>query len=285
MSRAHLLNPKEYKKRHQDHAYVSSAKPDSILFSAAHLGAMTDIQAESHEWGQLAYIRQGLMEFLVEEIHIIAPAGFAVWLPAGTLHQSYNHKALDFGTINVATPLCSHLPTQSCVISLSPILLAIIDDFRHRQIREPQTEVDQRLAQVMLDQLQQAPRQDRYLPLSEDRLLAPILRALESQPSDNRSLAEWAQWIHSSERTLTRRCSEELGMSFSEWRQRLRFVNALAMLEQQFSVKEIALELGYSSTSAFITMFQSLAGTTPDRYRKSASHPTTAPRRSGLEPS
>ena len=102
-------------------------------------------------------------------------------------------------------------------------------------------------------------------------MLAPVLRALEQNPADSRPLAAWAKQVHSTERTLSRRCHRELGMSFSEWRQRLRFIQALSLLERPISIKEIALELGYSSPSAFITMFQSLAGVTPDRYRKRTS--------------
>ncbi|MDN6448552.1 MAG: helix-turn-helix domain-containing protein, partial [Enterobacterales bacterium] len=81
-------------------------------------------------------------------------------------------------------------------------------------------------------------------------------------------LSVWAQRVYTTERTLSRRCQNELGMSFSEWRQRLRFLHALPLLEQGKTVQEVALEVGYSSSSAFIVMFQQISGTTPERYRK-----------------
>ncbi|MDN6089372.1 MAG: helix-turn-helix domain-containing protein, partial [Enterobacterales bacterium] len=93
-------------------------------------------------------------------------------------------------------------------------------------------------------------------------------RVLESCPSDNTPLSVWAQRVYTTERTLSRRCQNELGMSFSEWRQRLRFLHALPLLEQGKTVQEVALEVGYSSSSAFIVMFQQISGTTPERYRK-----------------
>ncbi len=52
-------------------------------------------------------------------------------------------------------------------------------------------------------------------------------------------------------------------MSFSEWRQRLRFLHAVSLLEQGKTVQDVALDVGYSSASAFIVMFQQIAGTTP----------------------
>jgi AraC-like DNA-binding protein len=57
-------------------------------------------------------------------------------------------------------------------------------------------------------------------------------------------------------------------MSFGEWRQRLRVVRALALLEAGRSVESIALDLGYGSSSAFIAMFRRMSGTSPDKLRR-----------------
>lgn len=39
-------------------------------------------------------------------------------------------------------------------------------------------------------------------------------------------------------------------------------------LEQGKSVHEVAFDVGYSSVSAFITMFQQISGTTSERFRQ-----------------
>lgn len=65
-----------------------------------------------------------------------------------------------------------------------------------------------------------------------------------------------------------RRCQRDLGMSFAEWRQRLKVLTSLSRLDQGQTVENIGLDLGYSSASAFISMFRRLMGTTPDEYRK-----------------
>ncbi|WP_429817656.1 helix-turn-helix domain-containing protein [Ensifer sp. B1-9] len=56
-------------------------------------------------------------------------------------------------------------------------------------------------------------------------------------------------------------------MSFLKWRQRLRLSRALAMLADGFPVQTVAHKLGYSTTSAFIAMFQSATGATPNAFR------------------
>jgi AraC-like DNA-binding protein len=97
-----------------------------------------------------------------------------------------------------------------------------------------------------------------------------VLQALQADPGDNRPLVEWAREVHVSERTLARLCLRELGMSFGDWRQRMRFLAAIEALEGRRSVQEIAFDMGYSSASAFISMFQRLAGCTPEQYRRQA---------------
>ncbi len=44
-------------------------------------------------------------------------------------------------------------------------------------------------------------------------------------------------------------------------------IHAVAGLEKGKSVHEVALDVGYSSASAFIAMFQQISGVTPDRFR------------------
>ncbi|MDI9776072.1 helix-turn-helix domain-containing protein, partial [Pseudomonas aeruginosa] len=56
-----------------------------------------------------------------------------------------------------------------------------------------------------------------------------------------------------------RHCQRELGMTFGEWRQRLRFLAAIEALEAGRGIQQIAFDLGYSSPSAFISMFRRLA--------------------------
>lgn len=106
---------------------------------------------------------------------------------------------------------------------------------------EPQSEADLRMCRVLLDQISLAPRQNTYLPTSENKLLAPILSALEKNPADNTPLAHWATQVYTTERTLSRRCQQELGMSFAQWRQRLRFLHSISLLEQGKTVQDISL--------------------------------------------
>ncbi|WP_168385243.1 AraC family transcriptional regulator [Erwinia amylovora] len=238
-----------------------------IFFRYEQANARTGYLPHQHRWGQVVFVTCNVLEMQVEGERLLTPPGLPIWIPPGHQHASYNHKQAHFRTLNIAEEFCHGLPQRACLLRVGPVVHAIIEDCAARELLVPQSEQDLRLCAVLLDKLCEAQSQQSYLPSTADKMLAPVLKALEHNPADNTTLAQWAQRVFTSERTLSRRCQALLGMSFSEWRQRLRFLHAISLLEQGKSVQEVALDLGYNSASALIVMFQQQSGTTPERYR------------------
>ncbi|MBS0970293.1 helix-turn-helix transcriptional regulator [Nissabacter archeti] len=245
-----------------------AALPRHLFFREEHHDPYTDFLPHTHPWGQVIYVKSGVVALNVGGQRFLAPPEFAVWLPPHHEHSSSSRRATRFRSINIAPSLCHGLPESPCLLGVSAIFTAIVDDCFARHLAEPATRSDLRLCRVLIDQLRRSSLQRTYLPTSQDKLLAPVLRELERNPADNTPLAVWAQRVYTTERTLSRRCRQDLGMAFSEWRQRLRFLHAISLLEQGKSVQQVALELGYSASSAFIAMFRQIAGTTPERFRR-----------------
>lgn len=229
--------------------------------------ARTEYLPHRHAWGQVIFVTGHVLEMDVEGERLLTPADMPIWIPPGQRHSSYNHALAQFRTFNLAADLCTGMPEKACLLTADAIAHAIMNEFTRRGLTQPQSDADWRLCEVLTDRLRLAPAHTSYLPVSDDKFLAPILRALEANPGDSTTLAQWAKRVYTTERTLARRCQQQLKMSFSEWRQRLRFLRAIALLEQGWSVQRIAHDLGYSSASALIVMFQQQAGTTPERYR------------------
>ncbi len=82
------------------------------------------------------------------------------------------------------------------------------------------------------------------------------------------TLQAWAERLGLSEKTLMRLFQRETGLSFRGWRQRMRLLSSLSLLEEGDSVTNTALACGYDSTSAFIAAFKSLFGFTPGELFK-----------------
>ena len=244
------------------------ALPAPIVFRTAQMPPQASYPTHRHAWGEFVYSFSGVMEVKIAAQHYIAPPQYGIWLPPQVEHRGLNrHEALH-SSLYVGAELCAVLPDVTCALTLSPLVRALLEHLRWHPPGLPQSLEEQRLLRVLVDQLSHARSVGSYLPHSEDPVLAAVLQALDDHPGDERSLAELAAAFHSTERTLGRRCQRDLGMSFVEWRQRLRVVKALPRLESGEKVESIALDLGYASASAFIAMFRRMTGVTPDEQRR-----------------
>lgn len=252
--------------------YVSipqlEALPACIYFRYDEFGADTHAPSHAHAWGQLNYTSSGVMQLEIDGQHFVSPSSYAVWIPPHANHSCYNPAHVIYRSLYVSLEYCSLFPKQACGLHISDISKSILNDFAQRQLNSPTSVEDKRLAQVLLDQLSQASCISSYLPYSANEMLMKVMHALQSDPSNTWSLAQWAEHVFVSERTLARLFVREVGISFGEWRQRLRFLCAVDELNAGKSIKEIAFDMGYSTASAFIAMFQRHAQCTPEQYRR-----------------
>ena len=106
------------------------------------------------------------------------------------------------------------------------------------------------------------------MPVPSSPALARALALTEEAAQGTPSFAQIARATGQSPRALARRFSEELGMTWREALRRIRIIRAVEELAtSNATVTEIALEVGYTSLSAFNTAFRDLVGTSPRAYR------------------
>jgi len=89
-------------------------------------------------------------------------------------------------------------------------------------------------------------------------------------PADPRTLEQLCAQCGAGKRTIERLFSAETGMTFGQWRRQLRLLHALQSLACGEKVTAAAMDAGYSSISAFISMFRKHMGETPSRYFQSS---------------
>lgn len=244
-------------------ANVAPGGPASMSFRGASVEGRAAFEPRRQPWGKIGFALTGVMVVSVDDRRFLSPPHYATWIPPDTLHQCHNRDSVQFVSIYLGANLSDDMPDTACTLALSPLVRAILADFLARDITVPQTDDDVRLARVLMDQFRKARQCPSYLPITDDPLILPITDALQAQPSDRRSLADWAERLGTTERTVSRRFQRCLGISFNEWRQRLKLVAALSRIEQGEAVQDIAQDLGYSTPSAFIAMFRKLTGATP----------------------
>lgn len=231
-------------------------------------GAGTWADAHSHRLGHLNYCAHGTIRLDTADARFVSPPQFGIWVPPGVAHSCYLQHAMVYRSLYVQPERCDVLPQQACLLKISPIVRSILADFTDRGVNTPQSESDLRLGQVLVDQLRDSQVRGSYLPDALTPAVQMILDTLKLDPGLRLSVADWAARVHLTERTLARHCMRELGMSLGDWRQRLRYLKAVDLLEQGESVQSIAMDLGFSTASAFIAMFQREADVPPEQFRR-----------------
>lgn len=122
------------------------------------------------------------------------------------------------------------------------------------------------IVEVFLDELSNLKPSKTFLPTSEDKRIKVVLDTLINDLSSKHTIDYYADKSSVSPRTLSRLFNKELGMSFGDWRMRLKLMEAVKRLEEKKSVKEIVYGLGYENISSFIATFKKHFGKTPANY-------------------
>lgn len=229
----------------------------------------SDYEAEGprhqHAQGQLILALHGAVTCRAESRVWIVPPNCGVWIPGGIPHsnQVTSNARLTYLFVE---PGAAMLPEECCTLSVSPMLREMILRVAELSERDAHDAHADRLVRVMLDELALMPRERLELPVSDHPKVGQIASALLADPSDRRTVDQWAEHVAVSERSLKRLMVQETGLSFGRWRRQLHLVIALRELAGGATVQRVAGDLGYESATAFIVMFKKALGTTPARY-------------------
>jgi AraC-type DNA-binding domain-containing proteins len=253
--------------KHPLQAPFTEALPTPLFLRTTLMPDDAIFPAHSHSWGEFVYSYNGVVQVMVGEERYLVPPQYGIWLPPNVHHVGVSRREVLQSSLYVANELCDTLPPKPQVLMVSPFMRAVLDHARESPL-DYTCERHLRLLTVFLDEMAVTPRAGTFLPASDDTVLGVILHYLEQHPADNRPVAELAHDANVTERTLARKCRRDLGIPLTEWRNRMRVVKAMAMIEEGKSVDSIASEFGYSSSSAFIAMFKKLTGATPASYRE-----------------
>jgi len=250
-----------------DRALVDAAD-GPVVFVAA--GRRQDAEfrqgPHQHARGQLFGSLQGLLSVGVESGVWVVPAIHAVWLPPHHVHSARSHGPFNGWSAYVAEAACRDLPKDPRTLRVSGLLREAVLRASTWPV-EPLDEVRQHVVAVILDEIRNLPVETFGLPFPKEPRLQRIAQALVGDPADERSLEQWAAWGAVSSRTLSRRFVAETGFNFTAWRQRARLMRALELLSEGQPVTSVAIELGYSTATAFINLFRRTFGETPAVYR------------------
>lgn len=234
---------------------------------AFHVRVVEDEQRipfHQHRKGQLILALHGAITCEVENAMWMVPPQFAVWIPGLLPHSNKATPSARLCFLFIE-PGAVSMPERCCTLKISPLVRELILTLAERSPAE-QEPATRRLVQVLFDELPRQPQEQLQLPVSTHPKIRLMSDTMAESPAAWQTLHQWARHFAMSERNLARLVVSETGLSFRRWRHQLQLIVALQGLISGQSVQQVAQNLGYDSTTAFITMFKKGLGQTPARY-------------------
>lgn len=245
-----------------------------------------EIEPHHHRRDQLIYAVSGLMRVRTEREAWIVPPDRAVYLPGRTTHSISMRGDVEMRTLYIARDaagiafsgevapgspqktrqLKEILPSGATVMAVSDLLrdliLALIDE----PVLYDRTGRGGAIVSLILSEIMRAPRLPLVIPMPHDPRLRRVCTRLLADPSDLRTIEGWSEIAGASARTLARLFESEFQLTFTAWRQRVRFHNALEAIARNEPIERIAADNGYRSPSAFSAAFRTLMGHAPTAF-------------------
>ncbi len=227
-----------------------------------------------HDRDQVVYASRGVMTVRALDSAWVVPTDRAVWIPAKLPHTITMSGLVSMRTLYLRPRLAKTLPRSCCVVNVSALLRELILHACMLAALNRKSERQRHLIALILDQLETIQTVSLQLPNPSDPRALRVAGVLLADPGDQRTLTEICKEIGAGKRTIERRFQDETGMTFGKWRQQLRLMQAMRLLAEGAKVTYAAMEAGYSTPSAFISMFRKAWGTTPARCFGSATKDT-----------
>lgn len=236
---------------------IDEGVPRRLAVMVMGLTGSTRTGWHSHRRGQLLYSTGGLMVVHAEDGTWAVPSGHALLIAPELPHHVAWHGCTATCTAYIEPSAFGDAAPETCrIIQLSTLL-----DVSLRALAEepPLYDLEGRgahLEALLLDEIGRAPETMFALPLPTNRRLRKLCRALLETPALESDIDEWASTIGVSRSTLTRSFRTETGLSFAEWRRRVRMLYALTQQAEGVPLSVAAKAAGYRSANALRDMIR-----------------------------
>lgn len=222
-----------------------------------------EVETHAHPRDQLLYAVQGVMRARTAQEAWVVPPDRAVYIPAGTEHAVTMRGHVELRTLFIEPGAAAAAPTSAAVLEVSDLLRALVLGLLSEPVLYDEAGRGGLLAELALIEIGRARHLAFVIPMPRDRRLARLCEALLADPRRDETLEDWSALAGAAPRTLSRLFQQETGLSFTAWRQRVRFHNAMEALVRREPVALVALANGYRSSSAFAAAFRKALGVTP----------------------
>ncbi len=224
-----------------------------------------------HDVHEIEYACRGMVEVRTGAGHYLLPPHQAAWIPAGLQHQTTLNAGAQTLAVLFEPGLVPVVGDRVRIIAVSALLREMmLYAARWPTSRaESGAEADsffQALGYVVAEALDD--EMPLHLPVSAD----PVVTAATDYTRAHLghvTVSDVTRAAGVSERTLRRLFSTHLGMSWRSYLLRARVLRSMALLaEQDRSVLEVSIAVGFDDAGAFARSFTRHCGETPSAYKR-----------------
>jgi AraC-like DNA-binding protein len=223
----------------------------------------TSWEEHSHPTHELLWNEAGASRAVVgTRIYTVTPS-IGLWIPAGTPHSGWCPAGTLQRAAHFSVRTVPSISDEPVAVDVSPLLRMLLDRVDDESLEKGSRATAETM---VLDVLEPAPR-ELLLRMPTSPALQPIVDAVQGDPADATTLAQWASRLGVSTRTITRLFIAETGLGFARWITTARIQHAIGVLSEESDIDEVAHRVGYASSSAFGTAFRRVTGLSPGRFR------------------
>jgi AraC-like DNA-binding protein len=212
------------------------------------------VTPHAHRFDQLVYASEGVMHVTAGRRIWMIPPRFALWVPAGTVHQIRMPGQVSMRTLYFRRRLVDRWTTSS-VLHVRPFLRQLIVEIVGIGGLRARLPLHRAYREILVDEVGKASPVPTGVSLPEDRRAAAVAQAVLEGGQFRSPLASLCRSAGVSVRTLQRVFRKELGMDFETWRRHVRLMKAIERLAGGESVKEAAFHVGYREPSTLVALF------------------------------
>ncbi len=216
--------------------------------------------------GQILYAPSGCMTLVTENRQVILPPGKLLFIPANITHRVTFRNVVAYRSIYIDKDLFEDVPADLTVLSVNALLQQLIERIAWWDWSAPYSVSQENILKVFWDEFTQAEKEHYDLKIPTDYRIHNRTKRFVHDKEIPPFLKDFSKEVGASEKTISRIFKKETGMSYQDWRLQWNLFRAIELLAEKYTISEVALELKFSSDSAFIEFFKKHTGTTPYKY-------------------
>ncbi|TAU82437.1 helix-turn-helix transcriptional regulator [Rhizobium leguminosarum] len=221
----------------------------------------------------LLYAMSGTLRLQADGKRWTLPPARAAFIPAAKEVEVSILTKMTSASVLFAAEFHRDFPERLAVFEITPLCRELI---RECMLWGPETGELNEYAQLLFTTLASVVvrlslQSSRcFLPIPKSEGLKEALNLTEANLTQGLSFKRISAECGQSPRSLARRFSEEMGMTWRDVVKRMRIIQAVEQLATtDASITEVSFDCGYNSLSAFNAAFRELMDQTPRKYRMS----------------